>query len=136
MNRQEANDRIRELQGEIEKLEDVVLEEDMSLARAISNAAEGELIEYVVIGGQIDLHEIIDDCKVQPWDMARGALEEFGGDRPWRDYNLPNGRTPHAFWAWSASWVLHLDVYDGHARVARVPRHPMNGVPDSCGGGF
>ena len=47
--------------------------------------------------------------------------------RPWLDYEYDNGygtQHCHSLFAWTANAVWFVEVYDGSAYLARVPRHP------------
>ncbi len=102
------------------------------LTEWIEEMADGETIEAVVIGppswGQ--------DARDQPpytqnvvldWEQARPLLErEF-------DDGFGSPKCP-AVAAWTRSWVIAVSTYDGSTGPFRLPRHPVDHVPEMPGG--
>jgi hypothetical protein len=47
-----------------------------------------------------------------------------------RDYGGPDC---HKIYAWTNSWIIYVDEYDGATQVSRIPRHPVPCEPDFGG---
>lgn len=103
----------------------------MTFAEEIEEAAGGDAIEGIVIGSvsSYGTKWPVMPSGLIPWSEARPLLD--------RDYDAGHGLEdcPSLF-AWTASRVLFVDMYDGATGVCWVPRHPdPDARPYMPGGG-
>jgi hypothetical protein len=108
--------------------------------RRIENETEGELVigciishaEGVWSGWEDEGHHRYIPAeslnRVLPWDEAKKLLDY--------EYNEGYGSVDsHAITAWTENWVIFVGCYDGSSWVDRVPRHPVDHVARTVGGG-
>lgn len=98
-------------------------------------AETGETPDTIVFGWEYDWARERGDWP----EVDEGALVAFSDvpasmlDRPFDD-SYGGNRTPNLA-AWSPSWVLFSDNYDGAETLQWVPRHPTPHTPIRPGGG-
>ena len=99
----------------------------------ITEMANGEPVEAVVIGDLGGYHYPDDDEKVQP---PRGVLLSWDEAVPHISYEFDDGYGSagcHAIIAWTASRVISVSEYDGSTCPFWMPRNPTPGVPGMPG---
>ena len=102
-----------------------------SFAADLEKVALPETIETVVIGpsgGDADL-----DCVPE---KRRGAVLTWEVARPLLDYEYYHGsgdRECNPVFAWTATRVLVIAIYDGSTWVEAIPRNPVPCEPEYVG---
>jgi hypothetical protein len=96
----------------------------------------GEMPTHVVFG----LQDWLSDEAAEMWsDVAPGALmpmESVPDNLLDQEFNRGyGGNNSPDLCAWSPSWVLFSDNYDGAESLCWVPRHPLPHKPSRPGGG-
>ena len=102
------------------------------LTEWIEELADGEAVEAVVIGKPSwgndapprleHLHNV-----VLAWEQARPLLDYEFND----GFGAPQC---NAIAVWTRSWVIAVSTYDGSTSPFRLPRHPVDHVPEMPGG--
>ncbi len=107
-----------------------------NLLKWVEGAAEGEPVEAVVIGEMgwgdygkehVPHYDPTVFGKVLPWAEAQ----------PYLDYDFDSGYGApgcQAIYAWTKSWVIFISQYDGSTRCNRIPRNPVDCIPNMPGG--
>ena len=102
-----------------------------TLKEWIEEAAEGEPIIGVVLGRSpynFKEFEFYPENKLLTWEKALQYLQfDFCGG-----YGSQGHFPIHA---WTKSWVIGTDNYDGSTSCFRIPRNPCDCVPCEPGGG-
>lgn len=96
-----------------------------TFAEDIEAAAEGELIEAIVVAGH--RHAPSSWQEEVPRSTPEGVLS-WAEARPILDYEYDGGfgsSDCHPIYAWTATRVLFVVEYDGSTSVVSVPRHPV-----------
>lgn len=104
------------------------------LAKWIEKMADGEAIEGVVIG-HFNGWGSDDDRERIPADM-RTVVLSWEDAKPHLSYTFDNGfggADCHPVYAWTKSWVIFINEYDGATGPGRIPRNPVPCEP-SFGG--
>jgi hypothetical protein len=109
-----------------------------NLLEWIAELSDGESVEGVVIGGggwSVDM-----DGRIPTWamqDAKRNKLLTFEEAKPLLDYEFNSGYGApecNAITVWTKSWVIAVSQYDGSTSPFRLPRNPIDHVPDMPGG--
>lgn len=103
-----------------------------NLVKWILDAADGQLIEAVVIGRPVsprDTSDLPDHLlnQILSWEAARPLLDF--------DFGCGFGRPRcNPITAWTKHKVIFVSRYDGATSIQSVPRHPINHEPTMPGG--
>ena len=104
----------------------MIFDGEQTFAEEIEEAAEGEPIEAILIYRPPYVPSSADD-KLKRTDLPFGMVLGWEQARHYLDYNYDRGfgtQECHSIIAWTASWVLYVDEYDGATSVGALPRNP------------
>ena len=96
-----------------------------NLKQWILDAAQGEDIEYIVIG---EMYHERDNEKIPintilAWNDAEKYIDY--------DFDSGYGMTGcHPIYAWTKNYIIVIQEYDGSTCCSAVPRHPVDCKPD------
>jgi hypothetical protein len=103
-----------------------------NLKKWILEEAEGEPVVAVVIGRWNGFDEPDDK------DWHKGKVLFWAEAAPLLDYMFDSGYGEggcHAVYAWTATKVIAIGLYDGSTWAFSIPRYPMPCMPILHGGG-
>ena len=102
----------------------------------ITEEADGEPVEAVVIG-EMGWGSYGSDRVPGYAEQPRGKVLSWDEALPWIEYDFDTGYgapSCNAITAWTKSWVIAISQYDGATCPFRMPRNPIDHMPDMPGG--
>jgi len=109
---------------------------EANLKQWILDEADGEEIIGIVIG-EMGWGDCGSDGIPNYDQIPKGKLLAWEEAAPWLDYEFYNGYGApgcQAIWAWTENWVIAIGQYDGSTWPYKIPRHPIDVMPDMEGG--